>query len=118
MRLTRLRHHRNPSFTSGNLKIGRGNPNVVIAGLYSHASIKAAHSIAQSAETNHLTITEMLAGEFEDYRMYEYKGLVFFPAYNQLWNLAKNGRFCRIVVQNPEGKPRWGANSRLYVAGG
>ena len=85
---------------------------------YYHDTVKAAHAIAQSAETIHLTITEMLAGELEDNRMYEYNGLEFFPAYNQLWNLSKTGRFCRIVFQSYDGKPRWVANSKLYAAGG
>ena len=85
---------------------------------YNHATIKAAHAIAHNVETIHLTITEMLAGELEDYRMYEYKGLVFFPAYNQLWNPSKDGRFCRVIFQCYEGEPRWAANSKLYAAGG
>jgi hypothetical protein len=69
-------------------------------------------------ETIHLTITEMLAGELEDYRMYEYKGMEFFPANNQLWNLSKNGRFCRVIFQRYKGEPRWAASSKLYAAGG
>ena len=85
---------------------------------YNHASIKAAHAIAESKPTIYLTTTGMLAGELEDYQMYEFNGLEFFPAYNQLWNASTDGRFCRIVLQSHEGKPRWIVNSGLYAAGG
>jgi len=63
----------------------------------------------------HLTAAEMSAGEFEDCRMYEYKGLVFFPAYNELWNLSKNG-YRRVTFQNHQGKPRWLVRSTPLAA--
>lgn len=84
---------------------------------YNRASIKAAHAIAQSKPTIYLATTGMLASELEDYQMYEYNGLEFFPAYNQLWNTSTDGRFCRIVFQTHAGKPRWIVTSRLYAAG-
>jgi hypothetical protein len=85
---------------------------------YDHASVKAAYAIAQSVATIHLTAVEMMAGELEDYHMYEYNGLEFFPAYNQLWNPSGDGRFCRVVLQSHEGEPRWVVNHKLVAAGG
>ena len=78
---------------------------------YNYATVKAAHAATQRAKTIHLTITEMLAGDLEDYRMYEYNGLEFFPAYNQLWHPSPDGRYCRIIVQSYEGKPRLSSSS-------
>jgi hypothetical protein len=72
---------------------------------YNHATLSEAHAAAQRTETTHLTAAEMSAGEFEDYRMYEFKGLVFFPAFNELWNPSTNG-YRRITLQIHRGLPR------------
>jgi hypothetical protein len=100
------------------LKDRLGEPMSSLLTFYNHASIKAAYVSAQGKKTIYLNIAEMLAGELEDYRMYEYNGLKFFRAYNQLWNPSADGRFCRIIVQTREGKPRWVVHSNLYAAGG
>ena len=73
---------------------------------YNHATLLSAHAAAQRTDTTQLTAAEMSAGEFEDCRMYDYKGLVFFPAYNELWNSSTKG-YRRVTFQSHQGKPRW-----------
>ena len=77
---------------------------------YNHATLLAAHAAAKRTETTQLTAAEMSAGEFEDCRMYDYKGLVFFPAYNELWNPSTDD-YRRVTFQCHQGKPRWWVRS-------
>lgn len=59
--------------------------------------------------TVNTSATEMMAGEFEDCQVYEYNGLEFFPAYNQLWNPLAHGDFAewssRVIRVNRDGSP-------------
>ena len=74
--------------------------------VYTQATLLVAHAAAQRTETTQLTLAEMSAGELEDCRMYQFKGLVFFPAYNELWNPSTKG-YRRVTFQCHQGKPRW-----------
>ena len=81
---------------------------------YNHATLLAAHAAAQRTETTQLTLAEMSAGELEDCRMYEFKGLVFFRACNELWNPSTKG-YRRVTFQSHQGKPRWMARRTSLV---
>ena len=102
-------------FESGNLLIGGANLMSSLLTFYNHATLLAAHAVAQKTETTQVTPEEMSAGEFEDGRMYDYKGLVFFPAYNELWNPSTKG-YRRVTFQYHQGKPRWMARRTPLAA--